>query len=225
MLRKIFFKEEMKEKSHPGWEFGYAMEFVKQTLEYEKTNEDRIIVLNFISELIKEDLKTNLLTTIFYNKEPLEKEITLPFPFYFEDGFGRQASLSTEGGNTKEVDLTNDCVIVLAWDRDRMRNSIKNIFRNPFQFSSTNHLAYYYSYVDICYAYNGTHSISAGIVHRKGSILAKVVDIRPLFDHIYTDGVYWYNQHNHSKICELWDFRIGVIFEISKIKFKLEKNT
>ncbi|WP_332249267.1 DUF6710 family protein [Thermoanaerobacter mathranii] len=44
-------------------------------------------------------------------------------------------------------------------------------------------------------------------------------DVSKLFDHVYTDGLYWYNTHNNQKLeDDLLDFRIGIIYEISKIK-------
>ncbi|KJR47369.1 Fip [Desulfosporosinus sp. I2] len=219
--RKTFRKEEQL-KVQPSWEFNYAMDFVRQTLRYEHSKEDQNVILAYMLSLIREDLKSDLLTTILYNKESFDKEISYPFPLSYENELGNQIWLDSEETQIKRVDLANDCVLVLSWNRDRMRNSIKNIARNPFEFSRTNHLAYYFTYIDICYAYNGTHSISSGIGHKKGVIEAKTVDITPMFDHVYTDGVNWYSQHNGMKLKALWDFRIGVIYEVSKIKYKLE---
>lgn len=221
LWRKVLSGKE-EQKLIPGSEFSFAMDFVRDTLVYEKTKEDKIIILNFILGLIKEDLKNDLLTTILYNKEHFDKVITNPFPFYYKDQEGRDLEITLNEEQRKAVDLAKDCVLVLAWERERLRNSIKNIFHNPFEYIRSNHLAYYFTYVDICYAYNGTHSISSGMGHKKGVIEAKVVDITPMFDHVYTDGVNWYDLHSGMKLRALWDFRIGVIYEICKIKYKLE---
>ncbi|WP_423055302.1 DUF6710 family protein [Zhaonella formicivorans] len=80
-------------------------------------------------------------------------------------------------------------------------------------------MAYYFSYVDICYVCNGNHSVASGIVYKKGHIEAKVYDITRLFEHVYTDGLYWYNSHNNDILDDLFDFRVGVIYEVSKLKY------
>ncbi|MCO5386999.1 MAG: hypothetical protein NHB14_15835 [Desulfosporosinus sp.] len=222
MFKKLFAKKRMKERSHPEREFDWAMSFVREALEYEKTNEDKIVILDFMLGLIREDLKTSLMTSIFYYEEPVK--ISLLFPSEYEDQSGKLVKVKTDKSQQREIDLAKDCVFVVAWHRERLRDTIKNLFHNPFEFRKENHMANYYPYLDICHAYNGLHSITSGIGHKKGIIKADVIDITPLFNHIYTDGSCWFNQHNHIKLWELWDFRIGVIFEVAKIKYRLEKD-
>jgi len=220
------FSKSKRDKNMPLFsrEFNQAMSFVRQTLEYEKNNADKIVILDYIMKLVKEDIKSDLLSTVIYQPWGFEKRINIPFPLCYEDELGNQYTLEPKANAEKEVDLKTDCVLVLAWDRERMRNSIKNIFYNPFRYHDTNHLACYFEYIDLCYAHNGTHSISAGLVHRKGTIVApNVYDVRELFEHIYTDGLNWYNQHNKEKLSPLFDFRVGVLFEISKLKYELEQ--
>jgi hypothetical protein len=198
------------------------VEFAQQVLEKESKKEDKIIILDFMLDVIREDLKTDLLTTIFYNKENFGKEIKIPFPLYYYDKFGNKFHLFQEKKKIVTVNLAEDCVLILPWHRVRMRDSIKNIIKNGFTFDESNHRAYYFSYVDICYAYNGNHSIASGLGYKKGYIKAREYDVSRLFDHIYTDGLYWYNSHNNNKLCDLFDFRIGIIYEISKLKYKIE---
>ena len=220
MLKKLFMKKEIKEVSHPCLEFEWAMGFVKRALNDEGTNEDKIVILDFILNLIKEDLKTALLTSIFYNEESVT--IDLPFPLVYENESGEQITLEFDKTLTREISLAQDCVLVVAWVKEGLIEQIKNIFNNGFGFEEKNHSAYYYPYIEICYVYNGTHSITSGIGHKKGVIKAEIREITPLFQHVYTDGRYWYNQHTKEKFKELWDFRIGVIFEVAKIKYLLE---
>jgi len=203
-------------------EFRKAMYFVRQTLRYEKEDRDKIIVLDYIMKVIKEDIKCDLLTTILYQPESFDKTISFPFPFWYYDEKGKKYNFEMLKNETRSVNLATDCVLVLAWDRERMRNSIKNIFLNNFTFIPSNHLAYYFDYVDICYAYNGTHSISAGLGHRQGTIEAEKFDVTLLFNHVYTDGCCWYSKHNGERLGELFDFRIGVIYEIARIKYGIE---
>lgn len=204
-------------------EFRYAMEFARQAMKEESKKEHKIIILDFMLDVIKEDLKNDLLSTIFYSKENFEKRIKLPFPFCFYDEFAREHELfPLEEKRLIRVDLAKNCVLVLPWNRKRMRDSIKNIFASKFEFDESNHKAYYFSHVNICYVYNGNHSIASGVVYKKGYITAEECDVSRLFDHVYTDGLYWYNSHNKQVLDNLFDFRIGIIYEISKLKYEIE---
>ena len=44
------------------------------------------------------------------------------------------------------------------------------------------------------------HSIAAGVYTEKGTVLAKVVDMKPLFENLKTDGAYYYSIHNNTII-------------------------
>lgn len=201
-------------------EFGYAMEFAQQALTEESKKEDKIVILDFMLDVIREDLKNDLLSTILYSKENFEKTIKFPFPFCFYDEFGDKHELFLPEEKLVGVDLAKDCVLVLPWNRKRMRDSIKNIFANKFEFDELNHKVYYFSHVNICYVYNGNHSIASGVVYKKGYITAEECDVSRLFDHVYTDGLYWYNSHNNQVLDNLFDFRIGIIYEITKLKYR-----
>ena len=225
MFGNLFFKSKGKEgEISPRSEFIYSMDFVRQTLEYEKEKKDQIIILNYMLDVVRNDLKYDLLTTILYSSEYFTKEISLPFPSYYYDEQGNEVETDSNYGQEKDVDLSENCVLVLPWNRDRLRNSIKNIYKNEFKYHSSNHLAYYYTHVDICYAYNGLHSISSGIGHKKGFIKASERDVSRLFNHVHTDGLYWFNAHNNEKIGEVFDFRIAILYELAKIKYKLENS-
>lgn len=226
MLEKLF-KKKSEKKGFTGnvnaaHEFRYAMEFARQTLKEETKKEDKVIILDFMLDVIKEDLKNDLLTTIFYSEENFKKRIKLPFPSCFYDEFGGKHELFLPEEKLVRVDLTKDCVLVLPWNRKRMRDSIKNIFASKFKFDKANHKAYYFSPVNICYIYNGSHSIASGVVYKKGYIIAEECDVSRLFNHVYTNGLCWYNSHNNQKLDDLFDFRVGIIYEILKLKYNIE---
>ncbi len=225
MLEKLF-KKKSEKKGFTGnvnaaHEFRYAMEFARQTLKEETRKEDKIIILDFMLDVIREDLKNDLLSVIFYSEENFKKRIGFPFPTCFYDEFGSEHELLSPEKKLVKVDLAKDCVLVLPWNRKRLRDSIKNIFASEFKFDETNHKAYYFSPVNICYIYNGNHSVASGIVYKKGYVMAEECDLSRLFDHVYTDGLYWYNSHNNQAINNLFDFRIGIIYELTREKYKL----
>ncbi|OZV13653.1 hypothetical protein CIW83_02965 [Tissierella sp. P1] len=200
------------------------MDFARQTLEYEETNYDKILILDYMINVIKLDLQYDLLTTILYSEEYFSKQVGLAFPIYYYDEQGNQFETYPDDGERRKVDLSKDCVLVLSWNRNRLRNSIKNIYKNKFEYHSSNHLAYYFTRIDVCYAYNGTHSISSGVGHKKGFIEAVECDVSKLFDHVYSDGISWYNIHNNSELTIISDFRIAILYELAKIKYNLENS-
>lgn len=225
MFKRFFKKKgrfETSPETSPTSEFNFAMEFARNVLELESKKEDRIIILDFMLDVVREDLKTDLLSTIFYSKEHFEKWILPPFPCNYYDELGNKYEFCPDDEKIKRVDLSKDCVLVLPWHRERMINSVKRIFLNGFKFHKENHLAYYFPYVDFCYAYNGNHSIASGIVYKNGYVEAKVCDVSKLFKHVYTDGKTWYNSHDKSKLTSVFDFRVGIIYELAKLKYRIE---
>lgn len=204
----------------PTQEFDNAMRFVKLILETEKNIEDKLIILDYILRVVKEDLKSDLLSYIFYSQIDFCRQLESPFTLFYEDEQGNKLSLKEE--KTAEISLPEDCILTLPWHWGRMRAQIKNLFHSDFVFDKHNHRAYYFPYLGLCYVYNGKHTVSCGIVYKKGKIEAEQYDITVLFPHIYTDGESWYNCHTHEKKADLADFRLGIIYEVAKIKHQIE---
>lgn len=206
--------------SDTAQKFSNSMDFVKEAIDREKNPDDRIVVLDFVMNVIKQDLKTYLLANMFYSTEQSNKRFKYPIPLFYNDEQGHEKEVPVLG--EVKVDLAKSCVLVLPWNRKKLRNQIKNINDNEFIFDPKNHGAYYFPYIDLCYVHKGKHSISSGIVHEKGSIEATAYDLTKLFAHVSTDGETWYNNHGRKRLNELIDFRIGVIYEIAKIKYAQE---
>ncbi|MBP2071393.1 hypothetical protein J2Z80_000907 [Thermoanaerobacterium butyriciformans] len=183
------------------------------------------MILDYMLSVIREDLKYDMLTNILYREKWFDKDlrIPLPFPYYYYNEEGIRFSIYETDAEKKAIDLSNECVLVFPWHREKMRESIKNIGRNEFIYQKNNHKAYYFSPVNICFVYNGMHSIAAGVGFKKGHIKATEYDVSKLYDHVYTDGVWWYNRHSNQRLDDLLDFRIGIIYEISKMKYQIEK--
>lgn len=65
---------------------------------------------------------------------------------------------------------------------------------------------------------SGHHSITAGIAKGEGELYpTSVYDISPIYDHVYTDGRYYYRTHDHSIISEVHFVECAAIFEIGRI--------
>lgn len=204
----------------PSLEYSHAMDFARQVIERENSVQDKVAILEFMLKVIKEDLKTDLLSHILYSQEYFTRHFNYPFPFFYSDENGNQRKIKELG--TTDIELAVNCVLVLPWHRERLRNQVKNLFRNDFEYDRWNHKAYYFPYIDLCWAYNGTHSISSGVVYKKGTIEADQYELTELFAHLDTDGKSWYNIHNHEELYDLVDFRIGIIYSLAKLKYQLE---
>ena len=122
----------------------------------------------------------------------------------------------------KEVDLSNNCIFALPWRSISVISTVNMLSEIDFEYIEGSHGALYFNPYDVCYVHNGIHSISAGMHFKKGKIVADYCDITPLFSNISTDGASWYNIHTNTVIEELCDFRIGLLFEVAKMKYNVE---
>ena len=210
-------------------QFDIAMTNLKMSLGQTADTEKRIDITNYMLKLIKTDLQAEFFSTVIYSdyKHHLLRNISHLLPLYFYDNNGTKIStydLCNANDKRVSVDLANDCIFALPWNVNRLFENYINLKNKDFVFHPKNHLAYYIKQFDLCYVYNGNHSIAAGVYHRKGTIEAEYCDISPLFTHVDTDGSAWYNKHTREKISELFDFRYGLLFEIARIKDELLNN-
>ncbi|ABP68230.1 hypothetical protein Csac_2659 [Caldicellulosiruptor saccharolyticus DSM 8903] len=199
----------------PKREFHFVLDFIQKGIE-DEDREGKIEILSFVEKLLKEDLRSDMLTKIIYNPDNMLNR-TSWFP---------QQYLNYDSSSTPiiEVDLSTAYVIAYPWNSERYKKMIKTLGREDFKYDKINHFAEYYVPLGICFVTNGHHSIAAGCGYKKGSIKAKQVDITPLFDKIYTDGQSWYESDTGKKIFDVPDFRIAILFEIAKMKYKLQNN-
>lgn len=225
-LKKLLTKQhKQKEIVQPPIEYKNAMAYIERILNEKMKDEDKIVILDFVSEMVKKDLQSNVITTIFYSEDHFKKNLTrlLP-PLYFDENNVEHYFQPEDASNySKNIDLSTDCVLVMPWNKDRLPKNILNIFKNGFIHHPSNHMAYYYTELDICYVYNGTHSITSGIGYKNGLITAEVFQMNRIFEHIRTDGLHWYSTHNNIQLGEVYDFRVAIIYEIAKIKYNLLK--
>lgn len=203
-------------------QFAYAIGIVKDYLTCsEYSNSEKLILLDYVMDVIKIDMQSEYIVNLFY-QHSVNKLNPEPFPFFYYDENGRKRELISGELQIKTISLKDDYVITCPWNIDRIKDNILNITKNGFKYFSNNHYSYYYSELDLCIVYNGYHSIASGIYNKNGNILAKVISIKPLFQHIKTDGAYFYNVYTDERLYWIEDFRIAVLFEIAKMKYNLE---
>lgn len=199
----------------------HTMIYFNRCLEECKNAMERLWTLDFFMKAISNDLQAECISEILYQDTVRDYAMGL-FPNVYYDQNGERKNKIYIG--QKKISLKEHNVIVIPWNRDRLPYSIIRIYKNKFQYYPTNHFVIYYKDIDLCYVTGGNHSISVGIVHGsvEEEINSSVYDISDMFEHVYTDGRFWYDIHSKNQLCECLDFRIGILFEIAKIKYKLE---
>lgn len=87
-------REKNNKKANPTMEFKNAMSFVNGFLEQEKSIEYKLIALDFILEVVNEDLKTDLLSYIFYSEVDFDRQLDYPFPLQYFDEQSEQHDIT-----------------------------------------------------------------------------------------------------------------------------------
>ena len=205
--------------------FAEGMNYACMIIQNEDhTIEDKILLLDYLSNTIRTDMQTDILSNIIYNpvkNEPIElPQLYIPSFYIDENGESKEVYISRTAD--KEIELGEETVLSYPWSQSKLTDKIKLINKVEFKYYNDNHDAYYYPEIGICQVLNGQHSIACGIYHKKGKIWAKIINMQPLFDNIYTnDGTNWYSKYDNRTISKIKDFRIGLLFELVKIKLKL----
>ena len=175
--------------------------------------------ISYIERAIKEDLCISYISSPFYEREA--KFVSNVIPREYTDKKGTRHQLTCNGYTNFYLSGHN---FVCAVDSiDKMTDAAKNITQNDFRYDENNHICRYYDGMDFAVIDNGNHSISAGHILERGYVRAEVYDIRKMFPHIYTDGIYWYNFHTKEPIVKADDFRICTLYEIAKIRDSLSE--
>lgn len=191
----------------------------------------RVNMINYLMMFIRKSLQMELVSEVFL-KQASEisrfiKDDIVPCEYVDEQG----TTHKIEPTGRKKINIRNTTTIVVPWDRDKMKNAILDTEADHTYEDFSQHNIFYFAELDICYALNGNHSLSASILNGngKGELMAEVYHVQPLFDHVYTDGQYWYNIHTDNKIgyrgrhSRAFDYRAAILFELAKRKNNLTK--
>lgn len=222
MLKNICYKIEnlFENGPKPKQQFLYTMEIAHSWLAGASNLSQKIIILDYMMSVIREDFKTSVMTTIFYRKEHFKDyrgKIFFPMSYCNENGERLQIydPLNKEYIN---ISLKDQCVISIPWNRGRMKRAITEIYKREFIYDPYNHASTYYTPLNICHIEGGYHSITAGIGYSKGEITSIKLDISKSFPHLFSDGAYWYNAHTKERLYPVFDYRIAILFELAKLK-------
>lgn len=201
-------------------DYQQTIQNIHSFLNETQDTEEKIHILTVVSEMIKNDIKYSWLSDIIYKEKA--KEIRGFFlNFDYKDETGKIINTLTD--EKKTINLINDLVITIPYNHSRFIRGVNRLSKNKFINYTDNHLGYYLKGLDVSYVYNGIHSVTGGILNKKGTIELKVLDITKLYNHIYFDGYDVYSIHTKEKVYELCDFRLAILFEVSKLKEQLTK--
>lgn len=222
ILKNKIIKQKKEYKDIYKLKFDNAMLWANDIIDNED-KENAKIMLDYMMETIKNDLKYSFLTEIIYSPRFETLDITRKtfIPEFYEDEKGKMINVTNR--REKKINLKNDTIITVPYRQERKMNSILYLKNNVFKYMEDNHMGKYYEILDITYIYNGIHSISSGIELGKDSdiVIKEVIKVSELFPHIYTDGIEWINSHSNKSIYKVVDFRIAILFELSRLKYNI----
>lgn len=172
-----------------------------------KSIEEKLDIINYLIKSIMTDVCTSVIVT------PVKQigELKEVFPLYYYDKYGGIYSICT---NKKVmVNLDDPSVYIRPYDN-------KNIGKKLID-SEQKHLSYWYSDINLCYLYNDNNSINTERGLNNSIIYAEECKMELLYPHWTTDGWYWCNKHNGTRICNVSDFRLAAVYSLAQMRYSL----
>lgn len=183
-----------------------------------KKNDEKLLLLDYIITSLKVDICSSgiILPFIQQHTTPFNS----PFPQKFIDENG---NIKNYIKGTVEVKLSDTDIYVCTWNNERTFNNLLHLSKNDFKYDKLNHYSIFYEDINLCYVFNGNHSINAGRYLKKGTITSQKADLTLLYPHCYTDGIKWYNSHTNEILHNVEDFRLAALYEVAKKRYMLNK--
>ncbi len=194
--------------------------------------------LDFMIDLLRKEVKYSSLLEI--NRGNTKDRFLYPFHRMCDKLIGAKYTKDFQ------IDLKENNLISAPWDESRYKGMLKWISKQGFQYQRSNHMAYYYEYINIACAYNGVHSLGVGTYFGNGTIKAKSFDTTKIFPYVEAncDLSFSYNEENvlrrmeEKKITmdgyieqELsrrfygTDYRLILLYKLCQEKYFMERET
>ena len=142
-------------------------------LYYSKTTEDKIILIDRIMTCVRNDFIYTAMAEICYVDEPVYMDEIKPPTQISVDALNK--TINAEIPLYYKINLAKDNVVAVPWKEYSFCKTELSVKRKHFSYSRNSHTAYYFMGIDVTFATNGLHSISAGINNKNGYIFAKIV--------------------------------------------------
>lgn len=200
-------------------EFKHAVRYIEEGLIYVKKNDSKLAFIDYALETIKNDLRYEWLSKIYYEPDVTDYQGNFLPPFYHDEEGNEHKLENHTIYENRRISLKNNSVFSVPWRSKSLYNTYKYGRTLPFKNDYKNQKGLYYTELDLCVVRNGYHSSAAGIINKSGELIADSCSINHMFYHVHSDGAYWLNSHNDEMIdCPLKDFRIALIYELAKTK-------
>lgn len=190
----------------------------KTWIESDDTKEEKIMLLDYLINIVLDDICSSEIMNSHFNEPSVEH--SQPFPEYV---YANDTEYKTHTGDKIDVNLADVKIYICPWNIVRMRDTLLNISKNDFVYNPNNHFSKYFPLINLCYVYNGNHSITAGSYFKKGKISSSKQRLENIFPHCTTDGENWINVHTQNVIEKVSDFRFAVVYTLAEMKYNISK--
>ena len=186
-------------------------EFMAECERYKRVYLERI---RFIEKAIWEDINSSYISAPFYGTQAAL--VSNVIPKTYRDEKGKEHTLEYE--SFRDFYLSGVNFIVAPQELTKISDSCETISQEGFIEKEENRMCRYFIEMDFAIVDNGNHSSTAAHLHGTGCVRAEAYSLKKLFEHVYTDGVNWYNRHNSKKLSKGDDFRVCTLFEIARYR-------
>lgn len=198
-----------------------SMSAIKDMMGFtEKYGCKKILLIDYLMDIIKNDIKYDYLANVIYGRELTQFRIYFPKEYYNQQG---ELIELNKREVFEKVDFNNVLTFSVPWNKERLVKNLVTLSNEKFVYDKSNHEATYFLELNLCYVTNGNHSAAMGIKNNQGSIMAKIFNLHPLFGNVDTDGVEWFSAYDKDKkLGRLSDFRFGLLFKLAEMKYNIE---
>lgn len=204
-------------------EYSGATDTAKYWIETLKTIQEKLDFIDFLMEIIKDDVRTDYMASIIYCEDIKNiRDERVPFLLHYWDENNEKHFIYCED-EVKELDLATDYVIVWPLSFEKIKDSFVALHHHDFETTDNRQKAFYFQGLDLACVSKGNHSTLVGMGLKKGIIIAReVYNICELFPHVDTDGVKWINHYTKEIIQGVPDFRFAILYQLARMKFEIE---
>ena len=220
----MFFKNKKEEKFegvHSTVSYGWAIQHTQRFLEHSKSVNDDLLVIEYVMNVVRKDIEVDSLSRYLYKQPNLYKDENyhlMPQTIFTENG--SEISLTGDEEFVK-VELNKSCVVSYISKLQSIFEMIVYFKKEKMEEKHYN-FSRYFKEIDVCYVWHHLHSASMGVTRGEGEIIANQVSLVKAYPHLNTDGQYWLNAHTGEQLMLVHDFRIAILYELSRMKFNLQ---
>jgi hypothetical protein len=137
----------------------------------------------------------------------------------------RRLQIRQEEGRGQRAWLGWDAVVVAPWEPTRLAGSLNRLScgpagpaegQDPWLYDVTNHRVILWLPMHVVEAFNGLHSISAGMLSRTGTLPVELVyDLSPAYD-VFTATAEEWRRIDTEEVFQVADWRTALLFELGR---------